>query len=298
MTWILITIFASLMQSTRSALQKHLKNQLSATAITATRFFFGLPFIILFIWGLHFLGFTLPQINDQFLLLAVISSIAQIIGTILLVQLFSYKNFAVGTTYVKTETIQTAIIGWVLFGEKLSEFGIWAIILGLFGIFMISAGEEKLKLQSILQAITKKAAILGILSGMFFSFSALCIKSASNSLNADTVIAAASFTLLVIILIQTVILLLYLLIKQPEQLDKIAKNYKLSTLVGLTSFLGSLSWFSAFSLANVAYVKTIGQIEILFSILITHKIFKERFSSLEIFGIILVVSSIVILILS
>ena len=76
------------------------------------------------------------------------------------------------------------------------------------------------------------------------------------------------------------------------------KNLKIMSLIGLTSIIGSIGWFTAFTLTNVAYVKTVGQIELLFSILITHKIFKEKFNRMEIIGGLLVIFSILILVMT
>jgi drug/metabolite transporter (DMT)-like permease len=74
--------------------------------------------------------------------------------------------------------------------------------------------------------------------------------------------------------------------------------WKRSILVGITSAIGSIAWFTAFALTQAAYVKTVGQIELLFSIFVTQKIFKEGISRIEIISILFIVSSIVLLIYS
>ena len=68
--------------------------------------------------------------------------------------------------------------------------------------------------------------------------------------------------------------------------------------MGVTSAIGSIAWFTAFALTQAAYVKTVGQVELLFSILVTQRIFKEGISRTEIFSIFLIIASIVILIYS
>lgn len=50
---------------------------------------------------------------------------------------------------------------------------------------------------------------------------------------------------------------------------------KLTLAVSVASFLGSLGWFSAMSLQSVPIVKTLGQIEVLFTLLISALVFKE-----------------------
>ena len=297
MTWVVITIFAALMQTIRTASQKNLKEELSTTAITWVRFSFGIPFAILYFVVLSYFITDKPSLNNFFLLNCFIASIAQIIGTFLLISLFSHKNFAVGTTYTKTETMQTAILGVVFFGEYLSLLGILSIMIGIVGIFMISTIEEQVNLKFMLKSILKKYAIMGILSGSFFSLAGLFIKNAITSLESNNIIINASFTLLVIKIIQTFILGLYIYAKEKEQFKKIKQNYKPSLLIGLSSVLGSIGWFTAFSMVNVAYVKVVGQIELIFSLFTSYKIFREKLQIIELCGISLVIASMILLIL-
>ncbi|NOX74394.1 MAG: EamA family transporter, partial [Alphaproteobacteria bacterium] len=57
-------------------------------------------------------------------------------------------------------------------------------------------------------------------------------------------------------------------------------------------------WFMAFTLQNAAYVKALGQVELVFTFLASWLVFKETSTGREIAGILLVVSSILLLILA
>ena len=59
--------------------------------------------------------------------------------------------------------------------------------------------------------------------------------------------------------------------------------------VSVCSFLASLGWFSAMSMQTVAIVKTLGQIEIFFSLLISAYFFKEKLVRTDHWGLALVV---------
>ena len=61
----------------------------------------------------------------SFLIAGAVGGLAQIFGTFLLVYLFSFRNFAVGTAYSKTEPIQAALFGFLLLGEKNHLGGCW-----------------------------------------------------------------------------------------------------------------------------------------------------------------------------
>ena len=62
--------------------------------------------------------------------------------------------------------------------------------------------------------------------------------------------------------------------------------------------LGSIGWFTAFAMQNAAYVRALGQIELVFTFIATVLFFRERINRTEVLGIALVVAGIMILILS
>src|SRR5690606_6745366 len=98
--WIAITIAAAFLQTLRSATQKHLKSVMGTTGATFVRFGFGLPFALIFVLGLNQLaGFALPHPNARFHAWVVVGGVSQIGATFLLIHLFSFRNFAVGTAY-------------------------------------------------------------------------------------------------------------------------------------------------------------------------------------------------------
>ena len=110
--WIPITIFAAFMQNLRSSLQKYLKGELSTTGATFIRFAYAAPLALLYLWGVSAIGgLEIPSIHGEFVAFTIAGALSQIIATALLVYIFSFRNFAVGTTFSKTETVQTAVFG-------------------------------------------------------------------------------------------------------------------------------------------------------------------------------------------
>ena len=119
--WIPLTIAAAFLQNVRSALQKHLKGRLGTTGATFVRFGYGFPVAIAYLLALVFIfDFELPRLNPTFIGFVLMGGLAQITATALLVTLFDARNFAVGTTYSKTETIQAAMFALVFLGETIS----------------------------------------------------------------------------------------------------------------------------------------------------------------------------------
>ena len=101
--WIGITFASAFLQNLRSTLQKHLKGMMGTTGATFVRFVFGMPFALAYLAFLHLgLGRPLPVPNMAFAVWATVGAMAQIAATFLLVHLFSFRNFAVGTPVEKT----------------------------------------------------------------------------------------------------------------------------------------------------------------------------------------------------
>ena len=137
--WIPLTIAGAFFQNLRSALQKHLKTHLSTAGATYVRFFYAWPFSLLYVWGLmHFGGFELPQLNTLFFVYCVLGGASQILFTFLLVWLFSFRNFAAGTIYSKTETVQVAVLGLAILGDPLNIGAIIAIAVSFIGVLALS----------------------------------------------------------------------------------------------------------------------------------------------------------------
>jgi len=61
--------------------------------------------------------------------------------------------------------------------------------------------------------------------------------------------------------------------------------------------LGSVCWFTAFTIQNAAYVRALGQIELLFTFIATTMFFRETVDRREVIGIALVIAGIVLLVL-
>lgn len=69
-------------------------------------------------------------------------------------------------------------------------------------------------------------------------------------------------------------------------------------MISLVGVLGSAGWFTAMTLQNAAYVRALGQIELLFTFAVTYFYFGERASLNEIAGIVLIVGGILVLLLT
>ncbi len=76
------------------------------------------------------------------------------------------------------------------------------------------------------------------------------------------------------------------------------REWRIAAPVGAAGMLASLGWFTAFTLATVAEVKAVGQVELIFSWLTARYAFGERPSGRETLAIALVAGGIVLVILA
>ena len=296
--WVSITLVAAFMQNLRSALQKYLKGSLSTSGATFCRFVYAVPLALVYVAALgEGYGFAWPEPNPRFALFSMFGGIAQITATALLVYLFSLRNFTVGTTYSKTETVQTAIFGLVILGEPVSPLAAAAIAISLVGVMAISVAKSKLTLRNLLLGWTGRAAFIGILSGTFFGLSAVSYRAASLSLGGDGFLMQAAFTLACVVVFQTAVMAVWIRVREPGELTRVFRSWRVASLVGVAGMIGSAGWFTAMTLENAAYVRAVGQVELVFTFIASYFFFRERSTPLEIAGILLIVAGIVILLL-
>jgi len=294
--WISLTIGAAFLQNLRTSLQKRLTSELSAIAATYVRFSFGLPVAALYVAVLFYgTGAAMPVADSEFLIYCLIGGLAQILGTVLTVALFAYRNFAIGSAYVKTETVQTALFGFIVLGDHLSLGAIIAIIISLTGVMLISTNRSALTLRLFFTSLLERPALMGIGAGAFFGISAVSYRAASLSFDRADYLMPAAFTLLSVMIFQTVAMTAWIAWREPGQLLATARNWRVSFLVGLTGALASMGWFTAMTIENAAYVRALGQIELLFAFASSIFLFKEKATRLEIAGAALVVAGIVLL---
>lgn len=294
--WIPITVAAAFFQNLRSALQKHLKGKLSTGGATYVRFFYAWPFALVYVWALNeFAGMSYPTPNGMFFLYCVLGGVSQIVFTGLLVWLFSFRNFAVGTTFSKTETVQVALFGFLLLGDTLSLGAILAIVISVAGVMAMSAAQTKITVTSLFTSLAEKSTVIGLLSGLFLGLSVVFFRGAALQLGYDGFVMPAAYTLAVSVVIQTVIMGIYLLWREPGQMTAVVKNWAWAGAVGVAGVLGSIAWFTAFTLENAALVRAVGQIELVFTFVASALFFREKSTKLEVFGILLVIAGILLI---
>ena len=296
--WIAIVLVSAGLQTARNAGQKHLGGRMSALSAAWVRFGYGLPFAVLYlVWAVSWFELDIPELGPDFLIPSAVAACLQVVGTALLIFLFRLRNFAIGSTYVRSEAMIAAILGTAFFGETVGLVGWIAIILSVAGVVMISLVRSGIGGTALIGSVFNLSAGVGLTAGLAYALGSFFIRQASLSFGHPNFALTASVTLVTVITIQTVTLGLFILVTRPRDFVAIAKLWKPGLFVGVTSAFGSMGWFTAMTIQKVSYVKALAQIEFIFALAVSILFFRERSTRNEMFGMALVAIGIVVLVL-
>lgn len=295
--WIPITVGAAFLQNLRMVFQKQLKASLTTGGTTFSRFVFALPFALVYAAVLQYTQTGAPpEPSALFMLYCALGGISQILATGLLVAVFSHRNFAVSTAYSKTETVQTVFFGLIVLGESVGSQALSGILISLLGVLAISFAQTGWN-RYMLRDLVGKPAMFGIASGTCLALSVVFYRAGSLSLGGDGFLAQASLTLAVALVIQCVAMAVWLKFREPGQVMATIRAWRVALPAGLSGFAASACWFAAMTIQNAAYVRALGQIELVFTFAASWFIFKERSKPAEVLGVILICGGIVVLVL-
>lgn len=212
--WIPIAVTAALFQCWRTALQQKLRHLLSVNGAGFVRFLYGAPTAsLLLILSLQITGAPLPEANWRFVAFCAAGGIAQILATNLLIMAFGYRNFAVGTAYGKTETVQSAVIAFIFLHEVLSMLAWAGIAIGLGGVMTLSLAGKGFKPRDLAMATVQPAALCGLGAGFIFAFNIIFIKMAFYSLPGPSLMVRTMFGLVITNTLQIVLQGTFLLLR-------------------------------------------------------------------------------------
>ena len=296
-TWIIASVAAAAFQTMRFMLQKTLSvATLTPTGATFARFLYSAPIIFL-VLSVYFsvTQSTFPALGGQFWIFAATGGLAQVVATVCVVMLFQTRNFAVGLTLHKTEVILSVIIGFVLLGDVVTVPAFLAITLGVVGVIFLSKPPEVKGLG--LREILNRSVFLGLSAGLLFGVSAVSYRGASLEVASDHALLRAAITLSAVTLLQMIGMSFWLWFKDRPQLFAVWTARRKAIWIGLLSIAGSFCWFFAFTLQNAAYVKAVGQIELVFGLIVSVTLLGERITMRELSGVAMTCASIVMLVL-
>lgn len=277
--WIPITLAAATFQILRTSRQHQLRSILSVNGAGFVRYACGFPLaVVVSLVTFGIVGDPIPAIPARFWLIVAGAGTSQILGTVALLRAFDLRDFAIGTVYAKTEVIQVAIVSAIALGEPLRPLGWVAALLCMAGVAWLAAPERVL---DIVGRAGDPAAIMGIVAGGCFATAAVGIRAASTSLEGGSTWDHALTTLTVMLGVQTVINAAWLAWRDPPELGRVARAWRVALPVGILSLCGSAGWAVAVTLTNAAKVRTLGQVELVIAFAISAWVFHQQHTRAE-----------------
>jgi drug/metabolite transporter (DMT)-like permease len=294
--WALLTISAIFFQIIRNLEQKKLHKDLDVFTTSWSRFILPFPFAIIAVVS------TFQSYNFEFFYYILINALFQILGNIFLIKTIQTKNFSVGIAFSKTEIIQALILGFLLYNFRFNFIEISAIFLAFIGIILLAKLDFK-NFKDFTKSLKNIATLYGVLCGFCFGITSYNIQFASNYLISDgfNSIRASIVVLLYTIFFQNIFFIIFKSFQKRLFSDVkklfLIENYRKFLLTSLSSFIGSICWYGAYAIGNVIHVKTVGQLEIIASMLVSKFYLKEKNTIKENLGIIFIIIAILLIIL-
>ncbi|MFS1891974.1 DMT family transporter [Vibrio lentus] len=262
-SWIAFTLLAAFSQSWRNAFQSKLAGTMSVAGVTLARFIWAGPIALIYLYSLYqWQPVSAPNFSGAFVFYIVAAAIMQILATGLMVMLFKLENYAIGAGLAKCEAPVSAVLSVLFFGTALTVTGWVGVLIGTLGVLIMSSASGW-------RSLSPKVFLLGMACSTAFALTSLWVREASLNIGLPFPHSAA-WVLFLVISLQTVIICTYLFFRERDTLRQIFTKSKLVVMTSLASVIGSLGWFSAMSLQAVPYVKTLGQIEVVFMVLISY----------------------------
>jgi drug/metabolite transporter (DMT)-like permease len=307
--WVAISLAAGLLQTARNGLARSLSGVLPHTMVSWARFAFNLPFATVLVLAWYGLGSEpAPGLSARFFALCVIGGAGQILGNVVLLEAFRSGTFAQAIVIHKTEVVLAALVGFLFFSQVPAPLGWFGIVVSVAGVVLI--GLASVDRQADLLTANRgtllaanRGTILALASAGLLVIAGFGIQQATAELGdlnpgVDGTFGFAATTLFHVTWMEVVALTAWLVARERAALRRVPDHLPRLAAIGFTSFAGSLGWFWAFSLSLVAFVKAVGQIESVCSVVLAIVVWREQRVRDQLPGLALTVVGILLIVLS
>jgi drug/metabolite transporter (DMT)-like permease len=272
--WIIVTVVATGFQVARNATQRGMMGEAGPWGATLVRFLFGLPFsVALTAAAAAAAGPLHPRFSAAYWAFALSGAATQALATACLLVVMRRAGFAVGTLLQQSSLPMAAVLGLVLFHDRLSAQGWVGVATATAGLVWLTwprgAGSVERPLST---------ASLGLLIGLLFGFSLNAYRHAALALEPAHPVVSAVATVVVAQSAQTLVLVLFLALRHPWALVAVMAGWRRSLLAGACGATASCGWLVALALAPAASVRAVGMVEGPMAAAAGRRLFKERLS--------------------
>jgi drug/metabolite transporter (DMT)-like permease len=175
---------------------------------------------------------------------------------------------------------------------------ILAVTVSAAGVICLSLNQTRLTPGALRSGLAEKPTLIGFACAACLGASVVFFRGGALALGHDNVAMAAGYTFALSVVLQTLMMGAWIRWREPGEFTRVLRHWRWAAPVGVAGALGSICWFTAFTMQNAAYVRALGQIELVFTFITTVLVFRERVSRMEITGILLVIGAILLLLLA
>lgn len=280
--WIPIVLWAALAQTVRNAAQRSLTATAGTLAATLVRFLYGLPLAIVWLLAVKYggstlLAGTLPEsFSPAYFAWLTLAAVTQLAATALLLAAMAERNFIIAVTWTKTDVLQVAVFSSLFLHELPSLLAMFAIVVATLGVLLLSrpAGSDAV-------GFGGRPALLGLAAGGLFALASVGYRGASVQMKGVSPWLVGAWGVVGAQFLQTVLMGGWLAWRDRPALALVFRAWKLSAVAGGMGALASIAWLTATALRPAAEVRTLGLVEVIFSYLVSHRVFGERLSRRE-----------------
>jgi len=269
--WIPATVLASVFQVARNGLQRGLMPATGPWGATLVRFLFGLPFSLAFTlvaWSLT--PGAAAHLGAAFWASATVGALAQVLATASLLVAMRRAGFAVGTAMQQSSLPLAAILGLVIYHDRLSGLAWGGVAVTTAGLAVLTWPKDATGPQPV------SGGAFGLLSGLFFGFSLNAFRHATLALDAAHPLFAAVASVSLVQAMQAVVLTVWLGLRDRKALRAVAAGWRQSLGAGLCGAIASAGWFLALDLSAAAPVRAVGVVEAPIAAIAGRRFFRER----------------------
>ena len=299
--WAGLAAAAATFQLVRNAMARQLAGRVSTALTSWSRFAWNLPFsgsLVGVFLALH----GAPQLSTTFFVWCAATAASQLLANLALIEAFRRSSFSQSIALHKLEVVAGAFLGVAFFAEYPSIVGWAGVVVSTLGVFVIQRpgggapyDSRRFHLDAGAWLALLCAALLA-LAGFALKEAVLEFAQINPRVGAGR-FEAAAHTVFHVTWLEVVALTAAIALRSPDEFRAVRREWRWMAGIGLASFSGSLCWFWAYSLALVAYVRAVGQIEAVLSVLVSLYVFREAETRAQIPGIAIVTAGICMVLL-
>lgn len=297
--WVFVVLFAAAAQTVRNTAQRSLTAQIGTLPATLVRFLYGLPFAAVYLLALYALGDgsqALPQFSLAYVGWIALGAFFQVAATAALLMAMKERNFAVAVTLSKTEVLQVALFAAMFLHELPTPLALLAMVLATVGVLMLSLPPRGQVFS--LSAWTSKSSVYGLICGACFALATIGFRGGAveiAKLGVNSPWLSGAWGVLIAQAMQSVGLGAWIARTHEQGLRPLIQSWRISLLAGSMGAAASLAWFTAYAMQGAAPVRTLGMVEVVFSYIVSRRVFSEKLSLTEKLGMALMMLGLVLI---